>query len=173
MLRLLAAEPSQYLVTTEPCCWPGGAGLRQGEQDPRRGGAHQPRGLHAVCPGHAPPRLRVQRHGRGHPAAQPPQDQEAAGAQPEVRDADIWTPSSNNPPRKSPGPGTSPGPTKGRGPPSAEADSSCSMLACFCSDKRGDPERADADKMDKVEFAFRKFDFDGDGYLSWEEFQQV
>ena len=47
------------------------------------------------------------------------------------------------------------------------------MLACFCSDKRGDTEQADADKMDKVEFAFRKFDFDGDGFLSWEEFQQV
>ena len=78
-------------------------------------------------------------------------------------------------------------PRKSRRPPAARkvpgakmtvkepqgTDNSCSMLACFCSDKRGDPERADADKMDKVEFAFRKFDFDGDGYLSWEEFQQV
>ena len=90
-----------------------------------------------------------------------------------MREADVWTPSNNNH-RKSPGHGTSPGPTKGsRGPPSAETDSSCSMLACFCSDKRGDTEQADADKMDKVEFAFRKFDFDGDGFLSWEEFQQV
>ena len=31
----------------------------------------------------------------------------------------------------------------------------------------------DDDKMDKVEFAFRKFDYDADGFLSWEEFQQV
>ena len=50
----------------------------------------------------------------------------------------------------------------------------CSMLACFCSEKSSDDKTAgEADKMDKVEFAFRKFDSDGDGFLSWEEFQQV
>ena len=48
----------------------------------------------------------------------------------------------------------------------------CSMLACFCAEKR-DEDSAMADKMDKVEFAFRKFDSDADGFLSWEEFQQV
>ena len=45
------------------------------------------------------------------------------------------------------------------------------MLACFCSDNI--VEELLEDKMDKVEFAFRKFDSDGDGFLSWEEFQQV
>ena len=50
----------------------------------------------------------------------------------------------------------------------------CSMLACFCSEKSSDDKTSgEADKMDKVEFAFRKFDSDGDGFLSWEEFQQV
>ena len=47
------------------------------------------------------------------------------------------------------------------------------MLACFCSDKKVEEISGDQDKMDKVEFAFRKFDADGDGFLSWEEFQQV
>jgi len=55
---------------------------------------------------------------------------------------------------------------------SASEDNSCSMLACFCSsDKK--VESQDSDKMDKVEFAFRKYDSDGDGFLSWEEFQQL
>ena len=52
-----------------------------------------------------------------------------------------------------------------------ESETSCAMLACFCSDKK--VEELLEDRMDKVEFAFRKFDIDGDGYLSWEEFQQV
>ena len=48
------------------------------------------------------------------------------------------------------------------------------MLACFCSsDKKVEQESLDSEKMDKVEFAFRKYDYDGDGFLSWEEFQQV
>ena len=47
-----------------------------------------------------------------------------------------------------------------------------SMLACFCSDKRMMDEVKE-EQMDKVELAFRKFDLDGDGFLSWEEFQQV
>ena len=51
-------------------------------------------------------------------------------------------------------------------------DQTCSMLACFCSDKRVE-ELLEEKKMDKVEFAFRKFDSDEDGFLSWEEFQQV
>ena len=46
------------------------------------------------------------------------------------------------------------------------------MLACFCSDKRMMDEVKE-EQMDKVELAFRKFDLDGDGFLSWEEFQQV
>ena len=57
---------------------------------------------------------------------------------------------------------------------SSAEENKCSMLACFCSEKKTeDSNSADADKMDKVEFAFRKFDADGDGFLSWEEFQQV
>ena len=57
---------------------------------------------------------------------------------------------------------------------SSAEENKCSMLACFCAEKRAeDSNPADADKMDKVEFAFRKFDADGDGFLSWEEFQQV
>lgn len=51
-------------------------------------------------------------------------------------------------------------------------EQSCSMLACFCSDKRVE-DLLEEKKMDKVEFAFRKFDSDEDGFLSWEEFQQV
>ena len=51
-------------------------------------------------------------------------------------------------------------------------DQTCSMLACFCSDGKVE-ELMEEKKMDKVEFAFRKFDSDEDGFLSWEEFQQV
>ena len=46
------------------------------------------------------------------------------------------------------------------------------MLACFCSDKRR-AEEEHKEQMAKVESAFKKFDLDGDGFLSWEEFQQV
>lgn len=52
-------------------------------------------------------------------------------------------------------------------------EKSCSsMLACFCSDKKMRDEVKE-EQMDKVELAFRKFDLDGDGFLSWEEFQQL
>ena len=47
-----------------------------------------------------------------------------------------------------------------------------SMLACFFSDKKVLTEVKE-EQMDKVEMAFRKFDLDEDGFLSWEEFQQV
>ena len=66
------------------------------------------------------------------------------------------------------------------------------MLACFCSDRRveadelGQPDQFNKVLfvvlqtamyctllMHKVEAAFRKFDVDKDGFLSWEEFQQV
>ena len=46
------------------------------------------------------------------------------------------------------------------------------MLACFCSDKRR-AEEEHKEQMAKVESAFKKFDLDGDGFLSWDEFQQV
>ena len=46
------------------------------------------------------------------------------------------------------------------------------MLACFFSDKKVLTEVKE-EQMDKVEMAFRKFDLDEDGFLSWEEFQQV
>ena len=44
-----------------------------------------------------------------------------------------------------------------------------SMLACFCSDNKMLTEVREK-QMGKVELAFRKFDLDGDGFLSWEEF---
>ena len=47
-----------------------------------------------------------------------------------------------------------------------------SMLACFCSERRMEEEVKD-EQMEKVEMAFKKFDLDEDGFLSWEEFQQV
>jgi len=54
-------------------------------------------------------------------------------------------------------------------------ENSCSpMLACFCSDRRVEAdELGQPDQFNKVEAAFRKFDVDKDGFLSWEEFQQL
>ena len=46
------------------------------------------------------------------------------------------------------------------------------MLACFCSERTMEEEVKD-EQMEKVEIAFNKFDLDEDGFLSWEEFEQV
>ena len=56
------------------------------------------------------------------------------------------------------------------GAPGAPGDPTSPSLLCCCLTPRDQGGRR---VVDKVEIAFNKFDLDNDGYLSWEEFQQV
>ena len=51
--------------------------------------------------------------------------------------------------------------------PSAPSHSHSLLCCCFT------PREPGGRTADKVEIAFNKFDLDNDGFLSWEEFQQV
>ena len=46
-----------------------------------------------------------------------------------------------------------------------------SLLCCCRKKKEKEEPETEVSREDKVEMAFKKFDLDGDGYLSWEEFQ--
>ena len=57
-----------------------------------------------------------------------------------------------------------------RHPPGPPGPPTSQSLLCCCLTARDQGVRR---VVDKVEIAFNKFDLDHDGYLSWEEFQQV
>ena len=50
-----------------------------------------------------------------------------------------------------------------------------SVLSCFRAKSKNDAagSREKEERLQRVEAAFHKFDLDKDGFLSWEEFQQV
>lgn len=49
------------------------------------------------------------------------------------------------------------------------------LLCCVRSkeDRRTSPLRRPEDRLKQIERAFHKFDLNGDGFLSWEEFLQI
>jgi len=59
---------------------------------------------------------------------------------------------------------------------SEQSDKGCySVLSCFRAKSKNDAagSREKEERLQRVEAAFHKFDLDKDGFLSWEEFQQM